>query len=75
MTDLKIGEQIWIISFEVEDEFYLVSRQTIVELFEDSVECEDEFNTFHVSHEDIYQSKPEALDAMIERLKHLRSEC
>lgn len=72
MTHFKIGEEIWIISFEAEDDFYLLSRQIITELLEDGVECEDEFNTFHVSYEDIYTTKSEALDAMIQRLQQLR---
>ncbi|MCL5272054.1 MAG: hypothetical protein M1486_01820 [Gammaproteobacteria bacterium] len=74
MTQFKIGDQIWIISFETADEFYLLSRQTITELLEDGVECEDDFNTFHVSYEDIYNTKSEALDAMILRLQLLRDE-
>jgi hypothetical protein len=74
MTHLKIGDQIWMISFETEDDFYLLSRQTITELLENGVECEDEFNTFHVSYEDIYNTKSEALDAMIQRLQCLRDE-
>lgn len=74
MTDFKIGEQVWIISFEVEDDFYLLSKQTITELLEGRVECEDDFNTFHVSYEDMYKTKSEALDAMIFRLQHLRIE-
>jgi hypothetical protein len=73
MAHFKIGEQIWIISFETEEEFYLLSRQTVTELLEDGVECEDEFNTFHVSYEDIYSSKAEAVDAMIQRLQQLRN--
>lgn len=73
MAHFKIGDQIWIISFETEEEFYLLSRQTVTELLEDGVECEDEFNTFHVSYEDIYNSKAEAVDAMIQRLQQLRS--
>lgn len=68
MTDLKIGEEVWIISFEVENDFYLLSKQVITELLEDQVECEDEFNTFHVSYNDIYRSKADAFNAMIERL-------
>lgn len=74
MTDFKIGDQIWIISFEVEDDFYLLSKQTITDLLDKKVECEDEFNTFHVSYEDIYKTKSEAIDAMIERLQHLHKE-
>lgn len=74
MTDLKIGDEVWIISFEVENDFYLLSRQTITDLVEDQVECEDDFNTFHVSYDDIYRSKSEALSVMIERLRHLREE-
>ncbi|KTD76305.1 hypothetical protein [Legionella waltersii] len=72
MAHFKIGDEIWIISFETEDDFYLLSRQVITELLDDGVECEDEFNAFHVSYEDIYSSKSAALDAMIERLQRLR---
>lgn len=72
MNQFEIGEEIWIISFEVEDDFYLLSKQTITDLLEDQVECEDEFNTFHVSYEDIYKTKEDALDDMIARLQQLR---
>jgi hypothetical protein len=72
MTDFKIGEEVWIISFEIENDFYLVSRQIITEVLDDSIECEDDFNTFHVSNDDIYRSKTEALSVMIERLRQLR---
>lgn len=72
MTDLKIGEEVWIISFEVENDFYLLSKQVITELLEDQVECEDEFNTFHVSYDDIYRSKADAFNVMIERLTQAR---
>jgi hypothetical protein len=74
MAHFKIGDQIWIISFETEDDFYLLSRQIITGILEDGVECEDDFNTFHVSYEDIYNTESEALDAMIQRLQHLREE-
>ena len=72
MTDLQLGEQIWIISFEVENDFFLLSKQTIVELSEEHIECEDEFNTFHVAYEDAYKTQAEALDVMIEKLQQLR---
>ncbi len=72
MIDYKIGDEVWIISFEIEDEFYMVSRQTIIGFLDDHVECEDEFNTFHVDYEDIYRNKSDALTAMIERLQNLR---
>ncbi|WP_242602493.1 hypothetical protein [Legionella rowbothamii] len=72
MTDLKIGEEVWIISFEVENDFYLLAKQVITELLEDQVECEDEFNTFHVSYDDIYRSKADAFNAMVERLTQVR---
>jgi hypothetical protein len=72
MTDFEIGDQVWIISFEVEDEFYLLSKQTITNLFEDQIECEDDFNTFHVAPEDIYRTKMEAVNEMINRLQKLR---
>lgn len=71
MTDFDVGDEIWMISFE--EDFYLLSRQTITEVLDDKVECEDEFNTFHVAYEDIYKTKSEALDAMISRLEALRS--
>lgn len=74
MTDLKIGDQIWMISFEVENDFYLVARQTITELAEEHVECEDEFNTFHVAYDDVYKTEIEALSVMIDRLQNLRKE-
>lgn len=74
MMDFKLGEEVWIISFEVENDFYLLAKQTITELLEEHVECEDEFNTFHVAYEDIYRDKTAALNAMIERLCHLREE-
>lgn len=74
MTDFKIGEEVWIISFEVESDFYLLSKQMITELAEEHVECEDEFNTFHVAYDDIYRSKTEALSVMIEKLRNLRDE-
>ncbi|CEG56986.1 hypothetical protein [Legionella fallonii] len=75
MVDFKIGEQVWIINFEVEDDFYLLSKQTITDLLEEQVECEDEFNTFHVSYEDVYRSKSEALNVMISKLQELSAEC
>jgi len=72
MKDLKPGDQIWIIGFEVEDDYYLLSRQTVIGFIDDKVECEDEFNTFHVAYDDIYPNKKEALNAMIERLTKMR---
>ncbi|MGL6035909.1 MAG: hypothetical protein ACRC0B_01890 [Legionella sp.] len=75
MTDLQLGDQVWILNIELEDEFYLLAKQTVTEILEDSVECEDDFNTFHVAYEDIFRKKADALDAMIERLNALRSEC
>ncbi len=74
MTDLKIGEEVWIISFEVENDFYLLSKQTITELMEEHVECEDDFNTFHVAYEDVYTTELEALTVMIDRLQQLRKD-
>lgn len=73
MNDLKIGDQIWIISFEVENDFYLLTKQTITELEEEHIECEDEFNTFHVSYDDVYATESEAITVMIERLNDLRA--
>lgn len=70
-NNLKIGDEVWIISFEAENDFYLLSRQTITDFVEDEVECEDDFNTFRVAYDDIYQTKAEALTAMIERLQQL----
>ena len=75
MYDYELGDQVWIISFEIEDDFYLLSKQTITELWEDKAECEDDFNTFHVAYEDIYRKKSEALDAMISKLTQMRQEC
>ena len=75
MTDLQLGDQVWILNIELEDEFYLLAKQTVTEILEDSVECEDDFNTFHVAYEDIFRKKADALDAMIERLNVLRGEC
>jgi len=72
MSDLLLGEQVWIINIEIEDDFYLLAKQTIVGFLDDKVECEDDFNTFHVAYEDIYRTKNEALDAMIEELKGLK---
>lgn len=72
MNEFKIGDQVWIISFEVEDEFFLLSKQTITDVLEDKIECEDDFNTFHVAPEDIYSTKTEAVDEMINRLQKLR---
>ncbi|MDI1352407.1 MAG: hypothetical protein PSV35_06505 [bacterium] len=72
MSDFQLGEQVWIISFELEDDFYLLSKQTIVELLDGHVECEDDFNTFHVAHEDIYRTKSAAIDEMIARLTNMR---
>ncbi len=71
MVDFKVGDRVWIINFEVEDDFYLLSKQTITDLLEDQVECEDEFNTFHVAYEDVYRSKSEALNVMISKLQEL----
>ena len=72
MTDYEIGDQVWIISFEVEDEFYLLSKQTITDILDGHIECEDDFNTFHVAPEDIYRTKKEAVNEMINRLQALR---
>jgi len=74
MAEYKIGDEIWIISFEIEDDFYLLSRQTVVEVLEDNVECEDDFNTFHVSFEDIYKTKADALKVMISKLQTMQKE-
>lgn len=75
MNDLQLGDQVWIINFE--DEFYLLAKQTVTEILaeENKVECEDDFNTFHVSYEDIYRTEKAAIDAMIERLTALRDQC
>ena len=74
MTHFKIGDEVWIISFEPENDFYLLSRQVITELLEDQVECEDEFNTFHVAYDDVYRTQLEALNVIIKKLEHLRDE-
>lgn len=74
MTDLQPGDQVWIINFEMEDDFYLLSKQTVIELLEDKVECEDDFNTFHVDYADIYKKKSDALDVMIQKLQSMRNE-
>lgn len=75
MNDLQLGDQVWILNIELEDDFYLLAKQTVTEILEDGVECEDDFNTFHVAYDDIFRKKAEALDAMIERLNTLRREC
>ncbi|MDP3268689.1 MAG: hypothetical protein Q8M40_06510 [Legionella sp.] len=72
MSDYQLGEQVWIISFEIEDDFYLLSKQTITEIMPDQIECEDDFNTFHVAYEDVYKSKTEAFNVMIDKLQRLR---
>ena len=72
MTDFQAGDQVWIINVEEDDEFYLLAKQTIVDFMEGQVVCEDDFNTFHVAHEDIYRSKAAALDEMIRRLSLMR---
>lgn len=72
MADYQLGDLVWIISFEEADDFYLLSKQTITDLLDGQVECEDDFNTFHVSYEDIYRSKEEAINEMIRRLNTLR---
>ena len=74
MDNLNIGDEVWIISFEQENDFYLISKQIITDLLEDQVECEDEFNTFHVAYEDIYMSREEAVQEMILRLQQLLSQ-
>lgn len=74
MNDLKIDEEVWIISFEIENDFYLLSKQIIVELLEEHVLCEDEFNTFHVAYEDVYKTESEAVTVMIHRLQQLHQE-
>ncbi len=70
--DFKIGDEVWIINFEIDNNFYLLSKQTITDMLEDQVECEDDFNTFHVSYEDVYHSRDEALSVMIDKLRRLR---
>ena len=72
MTDFQLGDLVWIISFDEQDEFYLLSKQTITEfLDENTVECEDDFNTFHVAYDDIYRNKEEAVNEMMRRLSFL----
>ena len=72
MADFQLGDLVWIISFDEQDEFYLLSKQTITDFIDGKVECEDDFNTFHVDHEDIYRKKDEAIDEMVKRLNQLR---
>lgn len=72
MSDFQLGDLVWIINFEKEDDFYLLSKQTITDFLEDKVECEDDFNTFHVAYDDIYRTKNEAIDEMIQRLSQLK---
>ena len=72
MSDFQLGDLVWIISFEEEEEYFLLAKQTITELLDGKVECEDDFNTFHVAYEDIYRSKDDALNEMIKRLSQLR---
>lgn len=74
MSDFKIGDYVWIISFELDNEFYLLSQQEITALLDDNIECEDDFNTFHVDYKDAYKTKAEALDAMIAKLEDMRRE-
>lgn len=72
MTDFQLGDLVWIISFDEQDEFFLLSKQTITEfLDENTVECEDDFNTFHVAYDDIYRNKNEAVNEMMRRLSLL----
>lgn len=73
MNNFKIDDEVWIISFETEADFYLLSKQIIVALEEEHAVCEDDFNTFHVDYDDIYLDKKEALSIMIEKLKNLKS--
>jgi hypothetical protein len=72
MADFQLGDLVWIISFEEAEEFFLLSKQTITDLLEGQVECEDDFNTFHVSYDDIYRNKEDAINEMIRRLNNLR---
>lgn len=72
MADFQLGDLVWIISFDEQDEFFLLSKQTITEfLDENTVECEDDFNTFHVAYDDIYRNKNEAVNEMMRRLSLL----
>lgn len=73
MTDFQLGEQVWIICFDIEDDFFLLSKQTITDIMEDQLECEDDFNTFHVDRQDVYRNKTEAFDSMMERLNQIRN--
>jgi len=72
MADFQLGDLVWIISFDEAEDFYLLSKQTIIDFLDGKVECEDDFNTFHVSYEDIYRDKEEAIDEMVRRLNKLR---
>lgn len=74
MANFQLGDLVWIISFDDQDEFYLLSKQTITDFLDDStVECEDDFNTFHVDYKDIYRSKEDAVSEMMRRLTLLLS--
>lgn len=73
MTEFQLGEQVWIICFDIEDDFFLLSKQTITDIMEDQLECEDDFNTFHVDRTDVYRNKTEAFDSMMERLNQVRN--
>lgn len=73
MTEFQLGEQVWIICFDIEDDFFLLSKQTITDIMEDQLECEDDFNTFHVDRKDVYRNKTEAFDSMMERLNQIRN--
>jgi hypothetical protein len=74
MANFQLGDLVWIISFDKEDEFFLLSKQTITEFLDGKVECEDDFNTFHVDYEDIFRVKDEAINEMIARLNLLRDQ-
>lgn len=73
--DFQLGDLVWIISFDQAEDFYLLSQQTITDFLDGKVECEDDFNTFHVSYEDIYRDKKEAIKSMIQRLNNLADNC
>lgn len=70
--NLQLGDLVWIISFDQAEEFYVLAKLTVTQFIDGKVECEDDFNTFHVDHEDIYRSKEDAIDEMVKRLNQLR---
>lgn len=73
MHPFKIEDEVWMISFETENDFYLLAKQVIVELHEDYAVCEDDFNTFHAAYSDLFYSRSEALNVMLDKLHQLKN--